>query len=504
MTLHIDPKRLPEAQGGPRRYQMLIDGKWTDGEVGLEGERVSPGHGVLVSRYAFGSEGDVNRAAAAARRAFHRGPWPRMKAADRAAVLLKTADLIDARREEIARLDALESGKPISQARGEIAGAADIWRYAASLARTLHGESYANLGDAMLGVVLREPIGVVSIITPWNFPFLIVAQKLPFALAAGCTAIVKPSEMTSASTVVLGELLMEAGLPEGVCNIVLGTGPEVGAHMVTHPSVDMVTFTGSTRVGKATMQAASATLKKVAMELGGKNAQVVFPDADLEAAVDAAVFGAFFNAGECCNAGSRLIIHKAVAAEFLAAFEARAAKVRVGDPLDDTTKVGAIITPEHLKKIENAVADASADGAAVAIGGAGLASGAGQYMAPTVVTGVKPEMAIARDEVFGPVLSVMEFERVEEAIRLVDTTEYGLSAGVWSKDIDTAVTVARAARAGTVWVNTFMDGYPELPFGGMKQSGLGRELGKGAVEDFTEQKTIQFHRGPRTSWWVDG
>jgi acyl-CoA reductase-like NAD-dependent aldehyde dehydrogenase len=504
MTLHIDPKRLPEAQGGPRRYQMLIDGKWTDGEVGLEGERVSPGHGVLVSRYAFGSEGDVNRAAAAARRAFHRGPWPRMKAADRAAVLLKTADLIDARREEIARLDALESGKPISQARGEIAGAADICRYAASLARTLHGESYANLGDAMLGVVLREPIGVVSIITPWNFPFLIVAQKLPFALAAGCTAIVKPSEMTSASTVVLGELLMEAGLPEGVCNIVLGTGPEVGAHMVTHPSVDMVTFTGSTRVGKATMQAASATLKKVAMELGGKNAQVVFPDADLEAAVDAAVFGAFFNAGECCNAGSRLIIHKAVAAEFLAAFEARAAKVRVGDPLDDTTKVGAIITPEHLKKIENAVADASADGAAVAIGGAGLASGAGQYMAPTVVTGVKPEMAIARDEVFGPVLSVMEFERVEEAIRLVDTTEYGLSAGVWSKDIDTAVTVARAARAGTVWVNTFMDGYPELPFGGMKQSGLGRELGKGAVEDFTEQKTIQFHRGPRTSWWVDG
>jgi len=504
MTLHIDPKRLPEAQGGPRRYQMLIDGKWTDGEVGLEGERVSPGHGVLVSRYAFGSEGDVNRAAAAARRAFHRGPWPRMKAADRAAVLLKTADLIDARREEIARLDALESGKPISQARGEIAGAADIWRYAASLARTLHGESYANLGDAMLGVVLREPIGVVSIITPWNFPFLIVAQKLPFALAAGCTAIVKPSEMTSASTVVLGELLMEAGLPEGVCNIVLGTGPEVGAHMVTHPSVDMVTFTGSTRVGKATMQAASATLKKVAMELGGKNAQVVFPDADLEAAVDAAVFGAFFNAGECCNAGSRLIIHKAVAGEFLAAFEARAAKVKVGDPLDDATKVGAIITPEHLKKIENAVADASADGAAVAIGGAGLASGAGQYMAPTVVTGVKPEMAIARDEVFGPVLSVMEFERVEEAIRLVDTTDYGLSAGVWSKDIDTAVTVARAARAGTVWVNTFMDGYPELPFGGMKQSGLGRELGKGAVEDFTEQKTIQFHRGPRTSWWVDG
>ncbi len=504
MTLQIDPARIEEAMSGPRRYQMLIDGKWTDGEVGLEGERVSPGHGVLVSRYAFGSAADVDRAVAAARRAFHRGPWPRMKASDRAAVLLKAADLIDARREEIARLDAIESGKPISQARGEIAGAADIWRYAASLARTLHGESYANLGDAMLGVVLREPVGVVGIITPWNFPFLIVAQKLPFALAAGCTTVVKPSEMTSASTVVLGEILMQAGLPEGACNIVLGTGPEVGAPLVAHPAVDMVTFTGSTRVGKATMQTAGASLKKVAMELGGKNAQIVFPDADLEAAVDAAVFGAFFNAGECCNAGSRLIIHKDIADEFLTAFAARAARVKVGDPLDDATKVGAIITPEHLKKIENAVVDAAADGAAVALGGGRLASAAGQYMTPTVVTGVKPDMAIAREEVFGPVLSVLAFERIEEALRLADLTDYGLSAGVWSRDIDTAMTVARSVRTGTVWVNTFMDGYPELPFGGMKQSGIGRELGKNAVEDFSETKTIQFHRGPRTSWWVDG
>ncbi|MBN9020219.1 MAG: aldehyde dehydrogenase family protein [Rhizobiales bacterium] len=502
MTLHIDPASLAEAKGGPKRWQMLIDGKWTDGAVGLEGERVSPGHGVLVSRYAFGSEADVERAVTAARRAFHRGPWPKMKASERAAVLLKTADLIDARREEIARLDAIESGKPIRQARGEIEGAADIWRYAASLARTLHGESYANLGESMLGVVLREPIGVVSIITPWNFPFLIVAQKLPFALAAGCTAVVKPSELTSASTVLLGELLMEAGLPEGVCNIVLGTGPEVGAHMVSHPSVDMVSFTGSTRVGKATVAAAAATLKKVSMELGGKNAQVVFPDADIPAAVDAAVFGAFFNGGECCNAGSRLIVHKDIAADFLAAFAERAKRVRVGDPLDERTDVGAIITAAHLQKIENFVGDASADGAHVLMGGSGIESGAGQYMAPTVVAGVKPEMTIAREEVFGPVLSVLEFSRTEEAIRLVEETDYGLSAGVWSRDIDTAVGVARSVRTGTVWVNTFMDGYPELPFGGMKQSGLGRELGKNAVEDYSEVKTIQFHRGPRTAWWV--
>ncbi|MCX5497697.1 aldehyde dehydrogenase family protein [Kaistia dalseonensis] len=502
MTLHIDPASIAEARNGPTRYQMLIGGEWVDGAIGLEGERVSPGHGVVVSRYAFGSEQDVERAVVAARRAFHRGPWPKMKASERAAVLLRTADLIEANLERIARLDAIESGKPIRQARGEIAGAADIWRYAASLARTLHGESYANLGDTMLGVVLREPIGVVSIITPWNFPFLIVAQKLPFALAAGCTAVVKPSEMTSASTVVLGELLIEAGIPEGVVNIVLGTGPEVGAHMVAHPSVDMVSFTGSTRVGKATVEAAAKTLKKVSMELGGKNAQIVFPDADLEAAVDAAVFGAFFNAGECCNAGSRLVIHQDIAKDFLAAFAERAKRVKVGDPLDEATDVGAIITPAHLAKIANSVSDAAIDGASILIGGEAIATGAGQYMAPTVVAGVKPEMTIAREEVFGPVLSVLEFAREDEAIRLVEMTDYGLSAGVWSRNIDTAMHVARSVRTGTVWVNTFMDGYPELPFGGMKQSGIGRELGKNAVEDYSEAKTIQFHRGPRTAWWV--
>ena len=271
----------------------------------------------------------------AAHRAFESGPWPRMKASERAGILLKAADLIEARLEEIARLDALESGKPIAQARGEIGGAVDIWRYAASLARTLHGESYANLGDAMLGVVLREPIGVVSIITPWNFPFLIVSQKLPFALAAGCTAVVKPSEMTSASTFLLGDILLEAGVPTGVVNVVAGLGADVGAAMVSHPLVEMVSFTGSTRVGKLTMASAANSLKKVSMELGGKNGQVVFPDGDLEAAADAAVFGGFFNAGECCNAGSRLIVHEDIANDFLAAVKNLTAKVRVGDPLDD-------------------------------------------------------------------------------------------------------------------------------------------------------------------------
>ncbi len=365
----------------------------------------------------------------AAHKAFETGPWPRMKAGERAAILLKTADLIETRLEEIARLDALESGKPIAQARGEIAGAADIWRYAAALARTLSGDSYANLGDSMLGVVLREPIGVVSIITPWNFPFLIVSQKLPFALAAGCTAVVKPSEMTSASTFVLGEILLEAGLPAGVVNVLAGLGADVGAPMVSHPLVEMVSFTGSTRVGKMTMASAAQSLKKVSMELGGKNGQIVFPDADLEAAADAAVFGGFFNAGECCNAGSRLIVHKDIADDFLGAVKALTARVTVGDPLDDRTKVGAMISTDHLSKVSGYVSAAEGEGGSVLSGGKARPSSAGQYLDPTIVTGVTEEMSIAREEVFGPVLSVLTFESIENALRIANNTPYGLSAG---------------------------------------------------------------------------
>ena len=491
-----------EASGAPKSYKLLIDGKHVEALDGRTLERRSTGHGFVVSRYAQASEKDVDLAVKAAHKAFENGPWPRIKAGERANILLKAADLIEARLEDIARLDALESGKPIAQARGEISGAADIWRYAASLARTLSGDSYANLGDAMLGVVLREPVGVVSIITPWNFPFLIVSQKLPFALAAGCTAVVKPSEMTSASTFLLGDMLLEAGVPAGVVNVVAGLGADVGAPMVAHPLVEMVSFTGSTRVGKLTMAAAADSLKKVSMELGGKNGQIVFPDGDLEAAADAAVFGGFFNAGECCNAGSRLIVHQEIANDFLAAVKNLTAKVRVGDPLDDATKVGAMISADHLVKVSGYVSAAKGEGGEVLAGGDARASSAGQYLDPTIVSGVTEGMAIAREEVFGPVLSVLSFQTIEEALRIANNTPYGLSAGVWSRNIDTCMTVARGVRTGTVWVNTFMDGYPELPFGGYKQSGLGRELGRRAVEDYTEEKTIQFHRGRRTGWWV--
>lgn len=500
MTVMMRPQALTSHK--TREFKMLIDGQWTAGAKGRTIERMSPAHGVVVSRYQSATAADAERAIAAARRAFDNGPWPRMTGAERSRILLKAADLIEARKDELALLDTLESGKPISQAKGEMDGAVDIWRYAAALARDLHGESYNTLGDGTLGVVLREPIGVVSIITPWNFPFLIVSQKLPFALAAGCTAVVKPSELTSGSTLVLGEILQDAGVPAGAVNIIVGTGADAGAPITSHPDVDMISFTGSTGVGKLTMTNAAQTLKKVSLELGGKNPQIVFPDADLDAFVDAAVFGAYFNAGECCNAGSRLILHRSIADEVVARIAELSKSVKVGDPLNPDTQVGAIITPQHLSKIETYVRGATEGGATVSLGGDSLDLGMGQFMTPTILTGVQPEMAVAREEVFGPVLSVLSFETVDEAIHIANAIDYGLSASVWSSSMDNCLMVGRRVRAGTIWMNTFMDGASELPFGGYKQSGLGRELGRHAVEDYTETKTLNMHLGPRTAWWM--
>ena len=308
--------------------------------------------------------------------------------------------------------------------------------------------------------------------------------------------------MTSSSTLHLARLLDEAGLPAGACNVVTGYGPEVGAPMISDARVDMISFTGSTRVGRQAMAVAAATLKKVSMELGGKNPQLVFPDADIEAALDAVVFGAYFNAGECCNGGSRLLVHEAIAESFVAAVVERSRDVPVGDPLDPATKVGAIISAEHLAKIEGHVAGAVGAGARVRLGGERLAS-TGLFMAPTVIDGVRPAMPIAGEEVFGPVLSVLTFSSTKEAVALANQASYGLSASVWSRDLDTVTEVGRKVRAGTVWANTFMDGFAELPFGGFKQSGLGRELGRNAVADYTEEKTFHVHNGPRTNWWLD-
>ncbi|WP_245422618.1 aldehyde dehydrogenase family protein [Rhizobium sp. AG855] len=488
----------------PFEGRHLINGTWQGSADGATFDRISPSHGIVVSRCARGGVAETEAAITAARRAFDLGTWSRATGKERSTFLLKVADLIEANVERMALLETLESGKPISQARGEVAGAADLWRYAAALARTLHGDSHNSLGEDMLAVVLKEPIGVVSIITPWNFPFWILSQKLPFALAAGCTCVIKPSEMTPSTTVMLGELLIEAGLPSGVVNIVLGFGQPVGALMAEHPQVDMVSFTGSTAVGKAISAAASKTLKKVALELGGKNPQVVFPDADLDAAADAITFGVYFNAGECCNSGSRIIVHEDIAEALVDKVVALSRKVAFGDPLNPETQVGAIISEAHQQKIAAYVRDAVAAGAKLALGGEAVRHPGlpGEFFGPTVVTHVTADMPIAREEVFGPVLSVLTFRTLEEAISLVNDASYGLSAGVWSENMHTCLAFARRAEAGTVWTNTWMDGFPEVAFGGFKQSGQGRENGRYGLDEFLEIKSVVMRIGKTRPNWV--
>lgn len=492
------------ATGEVLEAQHLIDGQWVASRSGEVFTRHSPSTCGPVTRAALGDEADIEAAISSARTAFDDGRWSQLSGKDRATLLLRVADLIDRNRARIAFYETMESGKPISQAEAEIEGAADLWRHAAALARTIHGDSHNTLGTDILGLVLKEPIGVVAMITPWNFPFLIISQKLPYALAAGCAAVIKPSEMTSATTVILGQMLLEAGLPAGVVNIVLGYGQPVGSVMTAHPLVDMVSFTGSTQTGKMIVAAASKTLKKVSLELGGKNPQVIFPDADLDQAADAIVFGIYFNAGECCNSGSRIIVHKDIAEELTGKVVALSKKVPFGDPMDRATKVGAIISPEHQAKIDGYVVAAREGGATIHIGGAPIKVEGlpGQFYGPTVVSGVAPDMPIARDEVFGPVLSVLTFETMDEAIAITNGGSYGLSAGVWSDNIHTCLEFVRRAQAGTVWTNTWMDGFSELPFGGVKESGLGRELGRFGIEEYLETKTVQMRIGKTRSMWV--
>jgi betaine-aldehyde dehydrogenase len=425
-----------------------------------------------------------------------------MSGQERASILNATADLIDTHNDDLARLETLESGKPITQAKAEMNAAADLWRYAATLARHTCGEAYNSLGENKLGLVLREPAGVVGMITPWNFPLLIISQKLPFALSVGCTAVIKPSELTPGTTLQLAALAHEAGVPGGVINVVTGLGESVGNRLSEHPDIDVISFTGSTAVGRQVAATASRNLKRCSLELGGKNPHIIFADADLDAALDPVVFGVYFNMGECCNSGSRLLLDERIAQEFTERVTELARTVPVGDPLDPATKVGAIINIPQLEKIRSYVGNGTECGARLRLGGHSIPTPAGRFFEPTVFDGVTPEMTIAREEIFGPVLSILTFKTKEEAIQIANDTLYGLSAGLWTSNVDTAFEVSRKIRAGTIWINCFMDGYPELPFGGYGDSGLGRELGRFSTDEFTELKTVQLHIGKHTGSWL--
>jgi acyl-CoA reductase-like NAD-dependent aldehyde dehydrogenase len=356
-----------------------------------------------------------------------------------------------------------------------------------------------------MAAIVREPIGVVAMVTPWNFPALILAQKLPYALAAGCTVVLKPSEFTSATTLMICGLLVEAGLPKGVVNCITGYGNPAGQRMLDHPDVDMISFTGSTRIGRTAIESSALGVKKVSLELGGNNAQIIFADADLTIAADACVEGAFKNAGESCNCGGRIFVERSILPQFLDQFLAFARKVRVGDPLDPKSMVGAMIHKEHKAKVQSALQDALAAGAKVLLGGIGdVPSNNGHYMDLTVLTDVAPDSAIAQAEIFGPIVTIHPFDTENEAIDAANATAYGLSAAAWTTNYQRAMRCGRRLKAGTVWINTFLSGPAELPFGGVKDSGIGRENGVAGIEEFTEMKTIQFHSGARSDLWSDG
>lgn len=482
-----------------RSFGFFVDGQWKEGTDHFE--RTSPGHGTPVTRTVRCTVDDLNAAVAAARHAFEDRRWSGLSGAARGGVLLRVAEILRRRRDEIAYWETLENGKPISQARGEIDHCIACFEVGSGAARLLHGDSFNSLGDDLFGMVLREPIGVIGLITPWNFPFLILCERVPFILASGCTMVVKPSEVTSVTTLLLAEVLAEAGLPAGVYNVITGSGRSIGQALAEHPDVDMLSFTGSTAVGRSCVHAAAdSNFKKLGLELGGKNPIIVFADSDLEDAADGAAFGISFNTGQCCVSSSRLIVERSVAAQFEKLLVEKMAKIRVGDPLDDGTQIGAITTEAQNATILDYIAKGKAAGAKLLTGGEPIDLGRGQYIAPTLFSGVSRDMAIARDEIFGPVLCSMHFDTVEEAIHLANDTVYGLAASVWTKNIDKALTVTRKVRAGRFWVNTIMAGGPEMPLGGFKQSGWGREAGMYGVEEYTQVKSVHVEIGKRSHW----
>ena len=482
-----------------RANGFFLDGAWHDGQDRPRLERISPGHGVPVSSVVLCTAADANQAVIAARRAFEE-VWADTSGAERSRILIKAAQGIRDRLDEMAYWETLEAGKPISQSKAEINTAADNYEAAAGMARLVTGETHNGYGESMLGLVTRQPVGVVALITPWNFPFIVLAERLPFILAAGCSVVLKPSEMTSTTSLMFADILAEAGLPKGVYNVVTGLGPEVGEALSHHMDVDMISFTGSLAVGERILEAAKSNLKKVSLELGGKNPQVVFADANLDDAADGIAFGLCFNAGQCCVSGSRLIVEASAAEDFKAKVMDKLAKVKVGDPLHPDTQMGAIVSPQHYSKIMGYIEKGTAEGAKLECGGKSLDISGGEFVAPTMFSGVTQGMAIAKDEIFGPVLSMMTFTTVEEAVRLALDTEYGLSASVWSKNIDKALGVIRKMRAGRCWVNTTMTGGPEQPMGGFKRSGHGRECGMLGVEEYMQVKSIHIALGDRQHW----
>jgi acyl-CoA reductase-like NAD-dependent aldehyde dehydrogenase len=488
----------------PREFGLYINGEWRPSSDGRTYQRMNPADGELAGTFALATEDDVDDAARAAREAFDNGPWRRLSPIDRAQVVYKLADLMRENIDEMAEIECAQSGATISQARNFVAFNADIFSYYAGLARDIGGRSFVLGEDApvTMGVTLREPIGVCALIPPWNFPLGHVTWKVAPALVTGCTMIIKPAFWTPGTALLLADLLAEAGLPPGVYNVLTGPGGQVGDRLIGRPEVNKVSLTGSTATGQLIMKRAAESIKRVTLELGGKSPNVIFADADLEAAVEGAISGAFYRAGQVCNSGSRILIEKSAHGAFMERFMERTTELRIDHPLAEGVYYGPLISEAQAETVSSYLEIGAGEGAVPVLEGGRLSGGVydkGPYFAPTIFDQVSPDMRIFKEEIFGPVVSVTTFEDDDEAIDMANDVIYGLAAGLWTKDIDRALHVMRGIRAGTVWVNTFNQLNLELPFGGYKESGFGRELGREALDAYTELKSVHFGQ-PGFAW----
>ena len=471
-----------------KELQNFIDGKWVDAREGSRFDVVDPATEEVIATAPDSTAADAEAAIDAARRAFDEGPWPRTGERERERVLLRAADIVRREADRLAEMEVRDCGKPLAEAKEDVAEAAFILEYYGGWVTKIMGE-IPPVGPDAMSLVVKEPVGVAGLITPWNYPILMAVQKVAPALAAGCSAVLKPAEQTPMTALELPAILEEAGLPSGTFNVITGFGPTAGAPLVESPKVDKIGFTGSVEVGRTVLRSGADTLKRVTLELGGKSPNIVFADAGFEQAIEGTCNGIFWNQGEICSAGSRVFVEAAIYDDALEAMTERANAVRLGSGLDPETTMGPLVSKEQQERVLSYIEAGRSEGAKLAAGG-GNGADRGYFVQPTIFYDARNDMKIAREEIFGPVMAVIPFEDPAEVVRLANDTDYGLAAAVWTRDIGKALRTAKALRVGIVWVNDSQPAPSEAPWGGYKQSGIGRELGPHGIEDYLEVKHI--------------